>query len=231
MRNKYTDISFQVSRGEIVGIYGLVGSGIDELAKTLFGAIKPTSGKIKLLGKHISYKNPQQALAKGVFLVPGDRRTEGLVLSDDVTFNTTLANLSRATKFWIKRYLKNRQVVKTLASKVALSPMIIDQPVSSYSGGNQQKIVIAKGLYSESDLYIFLEPTVGVDVGARSTLYELIRELSETAAVLVFSSDCDEVYGVSDRVSAIYRGRLVAQPSANMSREELLSFGIMGIEQ
>lgn len=228
----FSDISFDARPGEILGIYGLVGSGIDEIAKTLFGAIQPTSGELVLNGTRTKIRNPKEALRLGIFLVPGDRRSEGLVLTDDVTFNTTLANLDRAS--WlggILRFGKNKKTVEGLSGRVELTPPALNRAASAFSGGNQQKIVIAKGLYRQADIYIFVEPTVGVDVGARSTLYGLIRELSQTSTVIVMSSDCDEVFGLGDRVSAVYRGRMVMPPSAGVTRDELLAGGIMGSTQ
>lgn len=225
---KFTDISFEVRPGEILGFYGLVGSGIDELAKTMFGAIQPSSGDIILRGKRKKLSSPKMALKSGIFLVPGDRRTEGLVLTDDVTFNTTLANLNRASKAGVLQSSSNKQAVGELAGQVELTPPALNRAASAFSGGNQQKIVIAKGLYSQSDIYLFVEPTVGVDVGARATLYNLIRELSRNAAVMVMSSDCDEVFGLSDQITAVYRGKMVAKPSHTMTRDELLAGGIMG---
>ncbi|HEV7285849.1 MAG TPA: sugar ABC transporter ATP-binding protein, partial [Kaistia sp.] len=104
----------------------------------------------------------------------------------------------------------------------------LDRPVSAFSGGNQQKIVIAKGLFRASDIYIFVEPTVGVDIGARAKLYALMRELSRRAGVIVMSSDCDEVHGLADRAMALYKGRPVDAGGWNVSRDQLLSAGIMG---
>lgn len=228
VQGAFSDISFEARPGEILGFYGLVGSGIDELAKTLFGVIQPDSGEIVLKGQLRTIKDPKDALRLGIFLVPGDRRTEGLVQSDDVVFNTTLANLDRASTAGVQRFGNNKRDVGDLAGKVELNPPTLDRAAAQFSGGNQQKIVIAKGLYSESDIYLFVEPTVGVDVGARSTLYGLIRELSKSAVVLILSSDCDEIYGMSDRVGALYRGHLVFEPSETITRDELLAGGIMG---
>ena len=106
--------------------------------------------------------------------------------------------------------------------------MKLDRPVSAFSGGNQQKVVIAKGLFRSAQVYIFVEPTVGVDIGARAKLYALMRELSENAAVLVISSDCDEVHGVADRTLALYRGNPVSLSAPAASRDQLMAAGIMG---
>ncbi|MBP2551714.1 ABC-type sugar transport system ATPase subunit [Neorhizobium galegae] len=225
----FSDVSFTLRRGEILGIFGLVGSGADELSKALFGVIRPDAGTLTVKGKQVTLKDPHDALRRGIFLVPGDRRTEGLTLSRDVIFNMTLAHLGKASILGgLLRFGSNRKASAGLAKRVALHPMTLDRPVSAFSGGNQQKIVIAKGLYRDADIYIFVEPTVGVDIGARATLYALMRELSAHAGVLVISSDCDEVHGVADRMIALYRGRPVFVPDQRPSRDQLLTAGIMG---
>jgi ribose transport system ATP-binding protein len=225
----FRDVSFEARRGEILGIFGLVGSGIDELAKVLFGASKREAGEIRLKGLPVALSGPRDALRRGIFLVPGERRTEGLVLTRNVTFNTTLANLSRAS--WLGgllRFGRNRKSVAALARQVALQPPHLWRPASAFSGGNQQKIVIAKGLFREADTYIFVEPTVGVDIGARAKVYALVRDLSKRAAVIVLSSDCDEVFGLGDKMMALYRGRVPLEPSRTHSKDQLLAAGIMG---
>jgi ribose transport system ATP-binding protein len=223
-------VSFEARRGEVLGIFGLVGSGMDELSKVLFGISAPTGGTISLFGKKIVLKGPRDALRQGIFLVPGDRRSEGLTLTRDVTFNMTLANLGRASGFG--GYMKssaNRKASKTLATQVALIPPNLARDVQTFSGGNQQKIVIAKGLYSEAEIYIFVEPTIGVDIAARAKVYALIRDLAAKAAVILMSSDCDEVCGLADRVIALYKGRITyGAPAGASARDELLMAGIMG---
>ncbi|WP_454683898.1 sugar ABC transporter ATP-binding protein [Ancylobacter moscoviensis] len=223
------NIRFDVRRGEIVGVFGLVGSGLDELSKVLFGAMGPAEGKMRLAGREIAPRTPREALANGIFLVPGDRRTEGLTLSQASVFNMTLANLGKASGLaGLLRRGRNRRASAALAEKVTLHPPLLDRAVSDFSGGNQQKIVVAKGLFAGADLYIFVEPTVGVDIGARSRLYGLMRDLAESAAVIVMSSDCDEVHGLSDRTFALYKGRQIGQPSGDITRGRLLAAGIMG---
>lgn len=225
----FEGVDLQARRGEVLGVFGLVGSGMDELSKMLFGVMKPHHGEILVKGAKVELRGPDDALRRGIFLVPGDRRTEGLTMSRDVSFNMTLANLSRAAG--LAGLIKGRAEQSNstdLAGRVALQPPILARNASLFSGGNQQKIVIAKGLYAQSDIYIFVEPTVGVDIGARSKLYALIRELAQTKAVIVMSSDCDEVYGLSDRVIALYKGRVAFQSAAEeTTRDQLLAAGIM----
>jgi ABC-type sugar transport system ATPase subunit len=125
-----------------------------------------------------------------------------------------------------------RRIAAELAAHVALQPAILQRHAGLFSGGNQQKIVIAKGLYAQADIYIFVEPTVGVDIGARAKLYALMRELSATKAVIVMSSDCDEVYGLADRVMALYKGRIAFEaPALETTANRLLTAGIMSAQQ
>jgi ribose transport system ATP-binding protein len=229
----FDGIDLVARRGEILGVFGLVGSGMDELSKALFGVKRPDRGDILLAGKKVVFSGPRDALRRGIFLVPGDRRTEGLTLTRDVAFNMTLAKLRRASS--ISGFMKlraERRIAAELAAHVALQPAILQRNAGLFSGGNQQKIVIAKGLYAEADIYIFVEPTVGVDIGARAKLYALMRELSATKAVIVMSSDCDEVYGLADRVIALYKGRIAFEaPAHETTANELLTAGIMSAQQ
>ncbi|GGD98962.1 sugar ABC transporter ATP-binding protein [Aureimonas endophytica] len=224
----FSGVDLEARRGEILGIFGLVGSGVDELSKALYGALRVDAGTLKVKGREARFRGPHDALKAGVFLVPGDRRTEGLTMTADVTFNTTVAHLGRASAGGLLRFAANRRATEKLARDVGLQPFELDRPVSGFSGGNQQKIVIAKGLYREADIYIFVEPTVGVDIGARAKLYALMRDLAKRAAVIVMSSDCDEVHGLADRVMALYKGRPVEVADVRASRDQLLAAGIMG---
>lgn len=228
----FRKISLQARRGEILGIYGLIGSGLDELSKALFGAHPVTSGRISFKGRDRKFALPAEALEAGIFLVPGDRRTEGLAMGNDVVFNTVLANLGRASHAGgLMRWWHPRQIAAQLAQRLVLHPLILSKRAREFSGGNQQKIVIAKGLYAQADLYIFAEPTVGVDVGAKARLYAVMRELAKDAAVIVMSSDGDEVHGLADRLIAVYRGSVVLEADNEPgSRERLLAAGIMGSE-
>lgn len=222
-------VSFAAHRGEILGIFGLVGSGLDELSKALFGVGPRPEGTVRLGGQPVRFSGPRAALKSGIFLVPGDRREEGLTLGQGTVFNMTLANLDKASGLLgLLRGGHNRRESGALSRRVELNPPLLDRPVSGFSGGNQQKIVVAKGLFAGARVYIFVEPTIGVDIGARAKLYALMRELAADAAVIVMSTDCDEVHGLADRTFALYKGRQIGAPSAEHSRAALLSAGIMG---
>lgn len=226
---KFHDISFDVCKGEIVGLFGLVGSGADELSKCLFGVSELDAGELQLAGRKVSFKNPREALDHGVFLVPGDRKSEGLVGRDNTIFNTTLSAPGRSSnRIGIKRFRRNSQDVKKLAARVELDPLDLGRRAENFSGGNQQKIVLTKALFRGAALYILVDPTVGVDIGARSKIYSVIRELTKDAGVLLISHDCDEVHGLCDRTAAMFKGRLMSKISADLSRDDLLATGTLG---
>lgn len=226
---KFEHISMTARKGEVLGVFGLLGSGLDELAKTLFGAMKPTSGSIEVEGRRISFASPRDALRKGLFLVPGDRRTEGLTPTRDAAFNMTLARLDKITVSGLLRPGFARRRADALAAEVDLQPPDTYRTAETFSGGNQQKIVIAKGLFADASIYLFVEPTVGVDIGARAKIYSLMRELAQEAAVVVMSSDADEIHGVADHFIAMFAGRAVLSGSAaEISREILLLAGLAG---
>lgn len=229
LEEAFENIHLDARRGEILGIFGLVGSGCEELAKAIYGVLHPTSGEMRLRGAVLSPRTPCDALGAGIFLVPGDRRKEGLALGRSSLFNVPLANLRRASGgHWMLRHRHIREDARKITESMALHPPHLQTPASDFSGGNQQKIVLSKGLYSEADLYIFVEPTIGVDVGARAKIYWLIHDLSADAAVIVISSDCDEINGVADRTIALHKGRQVTPARGQFSRDELLMAGIMG---
>lgn len=228
--NTFYDISFDVRQGEILGIFGLVGSGFDELCKAIFGILRISGGRILLDGREITPRSPSMAIKHGIFLIPGDRRTEGQILDESVAFNTTLANLTNvAGLFGLVKWWHERRDVSQVVDTLGIKTPDIREAVSLLSGGNQQKVVIGKGMYSDSRVYIFEEPTVGVDVGAKSGIYRQIRDLSSEKGVVVVSSDCEEVYGICDRAIVLYEGRIVLNKPVNETKlDELLVLGLTG---
>ncbi|CCO47274.1 putative Monosaccharide-transporting ATPase [Vibrio nigripulchritudo SOn1] len=227
--DSFSNVSFEARKGEILGIFGLVGSGIEDLSKVIFGARIKRGGTIRIHGEKVEFETTQDALNHKLFLLPGDRLKEGLVLEENVVFNISLANLDRASSgLGVLNSEQTHEDSLELVSLTELHPVELDEAASHFSGGNQQKIVMCKGLYAEAEIYLFVEPTIGVDIGARATIYRLLRKLSQTAAVVVMSSDCDEVHGVSDRMFALYKGEQVSAPVSDISRDELLIAGISG---
>ena len=230
LSEKFSNISFDVRQGEILGIFGLVGSGFDELCKALFGITRYSSGHIALNGRTVKLRSASAAIKQGIFLVPGDRRSEGQILNESVAFNTTLANLDSVSGLagLIKPWRETKDVRKIVDMLKIKTPSLSEQ-VSLLSGGNQQKIVIGKGLYADSTVYVFEEPTVGVDVGAKSGIYRQIRELARDKGVIVVSSDCEEVYGICDRAIVLYKGSIVLnKPVKDTKLDELLLHGLTG---
>lgn len=230
LNEKFKNINFQAKKGEVLGIFGLIGSGIDELAKVLFGIFPKSDGVIEIKGHPVNMKSAADAIKNGVLLVPGDRRQEGLVGDEPVRFNVSISNLDRICgKAGLIKAKKETSSVQSLIDLLEVSPSDISIEVSLLSGGNQQKVVIAKTLFAEGDVYIFQEPTVGVDVGAKSGIYKLIRELSKEKAVIVISSDCEEIFGNCDRVIVMYKGEpVMTKNTEDTQLDELLLFGVKG---
>ena len=228
LEGRFQDVSFAASKGEILGIFGLVGSGTEELAKVLFGLFPSTKGKIQIHGGEIRFRSAREAIQNGIFLIPGDRRVEGLIDVQPISFNISLASLKRIANFLglIRRKQEKRETY-ALVEQLALTPPDVNLKVSFLSGGNQQKVVICKGLFAEAEIYIFFEPTAGVDVGTKTGIYSLIRELSKGAVVILISSDCEEVAGVCDRVMAMFKGKVTMDEDVDrVSPEEILLCGI-----
>ncbi|MCT4687927.1 sugar ABC transporter ATP-binding protein [Vallitalea sp.] len=215
LENKFKDISFNAKKGEVLGIFGLVGSGIDELSKVLFGAMSKTGGKMNINGKEVQLSSPKSAIDNGIFLVPGDRRHEGQIGEQTIATNLTLSKLEKITNN-IKLVNRKQEAIQSneLVEKLQIATTGIDKKVRLLSGGNQQKVVIGKGLFTDAKVYIFSEPTIGVDVGAKAGIYNTMRELSKDSAVIIISSDCEEVLGMADRVMVIHQGKVTLECEA-----------------
>jgi ribose transport system ATP-binding protein len=203
----FADISFSVRPGEVFGVAGIVGAGRTELMRAIAGADPITAGTVKVDGELIRLDGPRDPLAHGVVLVPEDRKTQGLILPQTIAENLALGNYDRvAPAGWITKgrthAFAGRAITRFLIKGVA------EQRVNQLSGGNQQKVVIAKSILREPKVVILDEPTRGIDVGARAAIYEIVAELAkEGLAVIVVSSDLDEVLGLAHRVMVLSRGR------------------------
>lgn len=232
LEGRFSDISLEARRGEVFGVFGLVGSGIDELSKVLIGAISETAGIIEKDGQQLTLSSPGAAIRHGLYLVPGNRKTEGFLHNLPIAFNITIAKLEKAILHlnMVNRKLEARGA-QALVEKLSISTPSVQKKVNELSGGNQQKVVIAKGLYTDADVYIFCEPTVGVDVGAKSGIYEMIRKLAAKAAVIIISSEPEEVLGNADRVMVIYQGRTTLRRNAtDATLKEMLMHAISNEE-
>ncbi|MEK6247985.1 MAG: sugar ABC transporter ATP-binding protein [Planctomycetales bacterium] len=208
--NLLKDISFHINRGEIVGFYGLVGAGKTEIARALFGADE-VSGSIRFKGSTIG-SSPKEAIAAGIALVPEERRTQGLFTSLTIRENIPVMNLRRLSNKGVFRASVERAAAVEYVGKLSIATESIDKYTEKLSGGNQQKVVLAKCLFSDADLLLLDEPTRGVDVGAKTEIYDIIRNLADEGnSVAVFSSELEEVLGICDRIFLLYSGSLEAE--------------------
>jgi len=209
------DVSFEVRAGELLTLAGLVGSGRTEVVRAIYGADRIESGRIDFLGRPVKIRSPTDSLGLGIGLAPEDRRKDGLVLPMSVRENIVLAAINSPKNPLARPWYSIRRVREVAARFVQILHIKLarlDQPARALSGGNQQKVVIAKWMATDSRLLILDEPTQGVDVGAKAEIYKLIGEfLRNGMAILMVSSDLSEVVAVSDRVLVMHRGRIVAE--------------------
>jgi ribose transport system ATP-binding protein len=233
LSNKYHQkVSINVRAGEVVGLAGLVGSGKSQIGRACFGLDKINKGQISYLHdviydseKKINDLSPRAMLDRGMLYLPSDRRVEGLIMMQNVRENVSLASLQLA-KF-SSGFLLNRQNEKNIVNKVALklglNPNSIERPLEHLSGGNQQKVLVAKSLVRDVKLFILDEPTVGVDVGARSAIYGLIKDICEAGAgVLLISSDLSEIVKLTHRTYVMHRGEICAELDRDQLSERAL---------
>ncbi len=220
----FSDVSFAVRRGEILGIAGLMGSGRTELVETIFGIRRRTSGRLLKDGREITIRHPQDAVRHGIALVPEDRKNMGLSLKRTVKENISLANLPKLSRFGIVRRNKEREVVDGFIRSLSIKTPSRNQTVGALSGGNQQKVVISKWLCTNADVIFFDEPTRGIDVGAKSEIHRIMCSLAKAGkAVVMISSELPEVTGMSDRVVVLYHGRVLGTyPIGEFTPEKIL---------
>lgn len=212
------NISFSVRRGEVLGFYGLVGAGRTETMRAVFGADDWMSGEILLDGKPVHFKSPRMAVKSGVGMVPEDRKRQGVILEQSIRVNTTITSMEKVKNKWkIFDRKKERGFVKRVLSSINTKYGSMEHPVSSLSGGNQQKVVLGKWLAADSRVIIFDEPTRGVDVGAKTEIYQCMNQLAkEGIAILMISSEMPELLGMSDRIITMRQGKI----SGELSKED-----------
>lgn len=219
----FRDVSFSVCAGEIVGFTGLVGAGRTEVMQTLFGIEHYDSGRILFQGKEIHIRRPQDAMRRGIGLLTEDRQECGLILDWGIGANITLPELRKYTKRHVTNIKVENTAAKQLAESVDVKAVTIFDKASSLSGGNQQKVVVAKALGSELKLLIMDEPTKGVDVGAKAAIYEIMGELAKQGlAIIMISSEMPEILGMSDRVYVMCDGRITGELSRGVASQEVI---------
>jgi len=219
--NWHNGISFHINAGEVVGFSGLVGAGRSELAKVIFGEDPKISGRIFVDGEEINVQRPDQAIAKGIGFAPEDRKLEGLILIRSVLENTSMAILKQLTRFHIVRKKMERLVVGSYVERLNVRTPSLDQEVGKLSGGNQQKVVLARWLAAKPKVLILDEPTRGIDVGAKAEIYGLIDELANDGLGIMFiSSEMPEILGLADRIYVMQNGRITGELLGKEATEE-----------
>ncbi len=199
--------SFEIRKGEILGMAGLVGAGRSELAQAIFGVEPALGGTIRQAGQRLSIKAPKDAIARGIYLVPEDRRNTGLIVDAVIRENVTLPALERYSAGGLISFRRERDAAIEICKRLNVKAPSVEERAANLSGGNQQKVVLAKWLSLDPKVMIFDEPTRGIDVGAKAEIYELMRKLAESGvAILIISSDMEEVLGVSDRIAVMHEG-------------------------
>lgn len=225
------DVSIAIRSGEIVGLYGLVGSGRTEFARSIFGADPLFNGKVYINGKPVKIKSPAAAKKMRLSYLPEDRRRYGLGLNLSVKYNINMASYENTSKFGFVDGKKERFVTFDLVKALRIATPSISQKTSNLSGGNQQKVVIAKWLAAKSKIFIMDEPTVGIDVGAKEEIYDLINKLAEEGSgVLFISSYMPELMSMCDRIVVMNRGRIAGEVKRkDFSEEKILKLAIENI--
>ncbi len=216
------DINMYVRAGEIVGVAGLVGAGKSELCKTLFGEYKIRKGNICIKGADIQYRNPGQAVKKGLALVPEERRKEGILIQEAVYSNLSVAKLSRCcNKLGFLQTKKEHELAKEIIKDLGIKCPNENVKVKYLSGGNQQKVAIGKWLVAEAEVYIFDEPTKGVDVGAKQDIFRLIGQLAKQGKGIIYATcETGEILGISDRIYVMYDHTIVGELETQKTDEK-----------
>jgi ribose transport system ATP-binding protein len=210
--SKLRDVSLTVHAGEIVGLSGLEGQGQSDLLFALFGVYAGVRGSVTLGGKRIRLSGPAAAMRAGLALVPEDRKTQGLVLPMSVRDNVVMATVSRLDRAGIIPPSAEREATREMRDRLAIKTSSLETPVRFLSGGNQQKVAIAKWLLTDAEVYLLSDPTRGIDVGAKREIYELMRELTgDGKGLLFFSTDLSEIVGLCDRALVMYEGAIVRE--------------------
>ena len=219
--NRVNNVSFKLYPGEILGLAGLMGSGRTELVRAIFGLDKKNSGNIKIDGKDVKIKSPLDAMSNGIAFIPEDRRRQGLVMEHSVKQNILSTNLSSLSNLSFLNFSKINQVVQEAITNFEVRPPEANREVRLLSGGNQQKVVIAKWMATNPKLVLMDEPTVGVDIGTKVEIMKLVRYFAnEGKAVILISSELPELLGVCDRILVIRKGQIAEDLDRQEIRDE-----------
>lgn len=231
LRNsKVKGVSFKLYRGEILGISGLVGSGRTEVVRALIGADKVEEKEVYIKGKKVSIRTPNEALQFGIALIPEDRKTQGLVLEASIKNNISLSGLRKIiNKYRFINRGKEINIVDEYVESLDIKTSSIERLVKNLSGGNQQKVVIAKCLNTECEILIFDEPTRGIDVGAKAEIYKLMRQLvNKGISIIMISSELPEILGMSDRILVMRKGEITGEINPKEANQERIMYYATG---
>lgn len=230
IEGKVNGVSMHMKRGEIIGIAGLVGAGKSEFCKTLFGCYKRGGGEVILNGKHLKIRTPSDAVRERIALVPEERRKEGVLVNEDVSFNLSAASLG---KFCVASFINKAKTdanAKRYVEQLGIKTPSIRQWVRNLSGGNQQKVAVGKWLAADCDVYIFDEPTKGVDVGAKQDIFRLIYDIAKAGNGVIYAScENSELLSITDRIYVMYDGKIMAElVTADTSEDEIMHYSVGG---
>jgi rhamnose transport system ATP-binding protein len=228
-KGTFEDVTFQVRRGEILGFAGLVGAGRTEVARVIFGIDQADSGEIRVGGKQVQIHSPQTAMKHGIAYVPEDRHEHGLVMDFSIARNMTLPVLRQMSLLGLVNQQRERDIAQDYSTRLQVRSTGIDQLVKALSGGNQQKVVLAKWLITNPTVLILDEPTRGIDVGSKSEVHRIVSELADKGlAIILISSDLPEVLAMADRVLVMHEGRVAAEFTHAEVDQEKVMFAATG---
>jgi ribose transport system ATP-binding protein len=224
----FEPVTFDIHSGEILGVAGLMGSGRTELARAIFGADRPDSGCVRVGGKTLVQRTPGESIAAGLGFLTEDRKQQGLVLQLSVAENITLTSLDQLSVFGVLDLGRERAQAQVMVDRLNIRAASLDQITVDLSGGNQQKVVLARWIAARCRVLLFDEPTRGIDVGAKVEIYELIGELVEQGvAILLISSEMSELIGLADRVAVMHEGTLQGVlPRAEVTQERIMELAV-----
>jgi ribose transport system ATP-binding protein len=221
-----SDVSFTIRRGEVLGVAGLIGAGRTQLAELLFGLRPKTAGKVIFKGREIAARTAREAIDLGIALVPEDRKRQGALMSVDVKGNISMAILKKISFASVVSKREERRIARRYSDELRIKTPSLEQQVGNLSGGNQQKVILAKWLAAEPELIILDEPTRGIDVGAKHEVYRLVNALIESGkTILMISSEMEELMGLSDRIVVLSEGRVAGVVNkADFSQELIMRY-------
>jgi ABC-type sugar transport system ATPase subunit len=230
--NGFNKISFKVHEGEILGFSGLVGAGRSEVVRAIFGIDKFHSGQINFEGKNIQFRSSKQAIRNGLAIVPEDRKLLSLFMDQSIGFNMSFAQLPKFAVCGLLKHKKVQEIIEDYKNKLDIRLRSFDLPVSSLSGGNQQKVILARWLATKPKLLILDEPTHGIDIGAKFEIYKLIRKLAgEGISIILISSEMPEIISMADRILVMHEGKMTAILNQDEFSEERIMKHATGIMQ